>query len=319
MTDRRPPTSDQSLVAWFEDGPTQMPDRVVDVVADRIGRQRQRRSWRLLGRPFMNTYAKAVLAAAAAAIVAVVGYNLLPRTGPGPGGVPTPTIVPTPTTAVLAPSPTAPQCEDLIPGCAGVLEAGLHSTGAFEPTFTYTTPAGWINTIDVPTLFTLSTSYQLPDPILVWSEIVPADRGADCVLKAKAGATATVDGWVAYLTSHPGLTTSNQHETTLAGLRAVVIDLQSNLTWATPCADDAAGHTVPIIRNVGNTPGDGYGTGEGGRIRLYIVGAGSTTVLVTIYSYGGGDPAFNSMLPQVEPIVQSFAIAVPPASQAPSS
>jgi hypothetical protein len=140
---------DRALREWFSDGPTTMPDRAVDVIADRIDRQPQRRMWRLPGRPFMNTYAKVALAAAAAVVVAVVGYNLLPRTGPGPGGVPSPSPVPTPTAAAIAPSPTAPQCEDLLPGCAGVLEAGAHVTAAFEPTFTYTTPDGWINTIDV--------------------------------------------------------------------------------------------------------------------------------------------------------------------------
>ena len=30
---------DRLLDHWFADGPTQAPDRVVDVVADRIGRQ----------------------------------------------------------------------------------------------------------------------------------------------------------------------------------------------------------------------------------------------------------------------------------------
>ena len=313
------PDVEPILRAYLAETGDRAPDRVLTDVAARIARQ-PRSAWRLRGRPFMNTRYRLVAGLAAILIVGVVGWQLLPRqNGVGPGVSPSPTTAPTPTAAAIAPSPTSPQCEDLIPGCAGVLQAGVHSTAAFEPTFTYTTPAGWINPIDAPTLFALSTSYELPDPILVWSQIVPADRGADCVLKAKAGATATVDGWVAYLTSHPGLTVSNKHETTLAGLRAVVVDLQSNLTWATPCADDAPSHGVPIIRNVGNTPGDGYGTGEGGRIRLYIVGAGATTVLVTIYSYGGGDAAFNSMLPQVEPIVQSFRIAVPPASQPPSS
>ena len=37
---------DRLLETWFDDGPTAMPDRVVTVVADRIGRQRQRRTWR---------------------------------------------------------------------------------------------------------------------------------------------------------------------------------------------------------------------------------------------------------------------------------
>lgn len=310
MTTRRTPTSDPFLVAWFEDGPTAMPDRVLDVVADRIGRQRQRRSWRLLGRLPMNTQLKLAAGLAAVLVLAVVGYNLLPRSATGPGGQPSPS--PTTNATSAAPSPTAPQCEDLIAGCAGVLQAGSHTTSNFEPTFTYTTPAGWINTIDVPTLMALSTSFEEPDSILVWSKIVPADRGADCVLKAKSGASASVEGWITYLTTHPGLVVSNQRETTLNGLRSVVLDLRSSETWDTPCADDAPSRNVPIIRNIGNTPGDGYGTAQGGRVRLYVVDAGAETVLITIYSYAGDDPAFQAMLPQVEPLVQTFTFGIAP-------
>ena len=41
---------------WLSDGPTQSPDRVMDVVADRIERQHQRPAWRLNWRhPKMNS------------------------------------------------------------------------------------------------------------------------------------------------------------------------------------------------------------------------------------------------------------------------
>ena len=88
--------TDRLLRHWMSDGSSTMPDRVLDVVADRISRQPQRRTWRLRGRPIMNTYAKLGLAAAAVLIVAVVGYNLLPRQGgPGVPSTPVPTTVPT--------------------------------------------------------------------------------------------------------------------------------------------------------------------------------------------------------------------------------
>jgi hypothetical protein len=294
---------------WLEDGPVAMPDRVVDVVARRISQRPQRRSWRLLRRSPMSQILRWGAAAAAVLVLAIAGYSVLPRNGPWPGGPPTPSPVPSPTTPVEQPSPTEVACEDLLPGCAGPLAAGEHSTSQFVPAVRYTTPAGWINTIDIESLVALSTGYSTPDPILVWSGIVPAEKGADCVLEAKQGVGTSVDDWVTYLTTHPGLNATNVHETSLAGTRAVVLDLSSNLGWATPCADDVASKSVPIIKTIGDTPGDGYGTGNDGRVRLYVVGAGSETVLVTIYSYSGGDAAFIAMLPQVEPIVQSFTFA----------
>lgn len=305
MTDRRPPTSDQFLVAWFEDGPTRMPDRVLDVVADRIDRQRQRRPWRLLGRPSMSSYAKLAAAAAAIVLVAVVGYSILPRSAVGPATpTPTPASLPTASPVAIAPSPTSPQCEDLLPGCAGTLAAGSHRTANFEPAFSYTTPAGWVNTIDVPTLVGLSSALDVPDPILVWSGVVPADIAADCVLKAKAGTGATVDDWVTFLTKAPGLVTSNVHEVNLNGSRAVVLDLKPKAGWTSPCSTD--GDTTRLGKTIASTPGDGYGVGGDARVRMYVIGNGAMSVIVTMYSYSGGDAAISAALPTVEPLVTSF-------------
>ena len=74
------------------DGPTAIPDRVVDVVAARIGVQRQRRAWPFPRRTNVTTQIKLIAALAAVLVVAVVGYSLLPGTT-GPGG---PTTAPTP-------------------------------------------------------------------------------------------------------------------------------------------------------------------------------------------------------------------------------
>ena len=105
MTDDR----ELSLILdhWLSDGPTEMPERVVDVVATSISRQRQRPAWRLDGRRYaMNTNFKLAAALVAVLAVVIVGYNLLPVGPTGVGG-PTPTATPasqpTPTPAA---SPT---------------------------------------------------------------------------------------------------------------------------------------------------------------------------------------------------------------------
>jgi hypothetical protein len=96
---------------WFSNGPDQASDRVVDTVTDRIERQHQRPAWRLHWRPTtVNAYAKIAVAAAAVLLVAVVGYNLLPRgstsvSGQAPTASPSPTPSPTPA-PTTSPSPT---------------------------------------------------------------------------------------------------------------------------------------------------------------------------------------------------------------------
>jgi hypothetical protein len=97
----RTPDLDLVLREYLADDGISARDDVLDVVADRISRQPQRRSWPFPWRTTMTTQLKLATAVVAAAIVAVVGWNLLPRGGSN-GGTPTPS--PTP---VLAPTPTA--------------------------------------------------------------------------------------------------------------------------------------------------------------------------------------------------------------------
>ena len=78
MNDRS--DTERLLRHWFDDGPTTMPDRVVDVVVTRIARQPQRRGWRLPWRVRpVNGYPKLAAAAAAVLAIAVVGFVAVPR------------------------------------------------------------------------------------------------------------------------------------------------------------------------------------------------------------------------------------------------
>jgi hypothetical protein len=88
--------------SWLEEGVTALPDRVLDTVLDQVPATPQRRPW-WPPRRFtqMNRFAQAAIAAAAVLVVAVVGYNLLPRTG-GPGGPPSPSPS---STSSIPPSP----------------------------------------------------------------------------------------------------------------------------------------------------------------------------------------------------------------------
>jgi hypothetical protein len=86
--------------SWLEEGVTRLPDRVLDEVLDQVPATPQRRSGWSAWRSFhMNTYAKLAAGVAALALVAVVGYQLLPGHG-GIGGPPT--IAPSPSPALLA-------------------------------------------------------------------------------------------------------------------------------------------------------------------------------------------------------------------------
>ena len=291
---------DRLLRHWMDDGPTRMPDRIVDVVADRISVQRQRRPWRLFRRLPMNQLFKLGAAAAAALVIAVVAWDLLPgRTGPAS----TPSPTPTPT---LAPSPTPFACEDDLAGCAGALAAGDHQSAHFVPAFEYRTPAGWENRIDIETIFALTPFDTTADRILVWSDIRPAEATSECTITAKADAVTSVTGWMTYLTTNPGLIASNVHEVAMNGSTAQVVDLQRNPVWTSPCTQSQGLEDVPIIKVQPSSPGDGYGLNPGARLRAYVVGLGNQTVLVTLYSYEPGEAALAAAVATGESIVTTF-------------
>ena len=82
----QPRDIERLLDQWFADGSSVAPDRVIDIVADRIERQPQRPAWRLDWRHLtMNPIDQGKLAIAAVVAIdrGVIGYTLLPGASTG--------------------------------------------------------------------------------------------------------------------------------------------------------------------------------------------------------------------------------------------
>ena len=97
---------DRLLDRWLIDGPTEVSDRVVLDVADRIEHQPQRPAWRFLRRPTpMTSSARWAAVLVAIALIAVVGFAVFGRTSESSiGGKATPTA----TSSTDAHDPMAP-------------------------------------------------------------------------------------------------------------------------------------------------------------------------------------------------------------------
>jgi hypothetical protein len=119
--------------SWLDEGVTQLPDRVLDAVLDRVPATPQRRAW-WPARRFLtlNATFRYGIAAVAVAVAAIVGFSLINNQV---GDSPTPTA-----SQIPSPSPTP----SVMP--AGNLEPGTYSVplGSFtRRSFTVTVPAGW--------------------------------------------------------------------------------------------------------------------------------------------------------------------------------
>ena len=127
--------------SWLLEDEPDSADRVLEIVLDRLDSTPQRRSWWPARRYTpVNKQLKVLVAVAAAVVVAVVGYQLLPRNGSIGGPNPTPTAAPSPTGSPR-PSPTQ---KALVVPSAGPLAVGRHDLNleGVHMTFAIANP-GW--------------------------------------------------------------------------------------------------------------------------------------------------------------------------------
>lgn len=293
------PDIDRTLRAWFGDGPTEMPDRVLDVVADRIGRQPQRHAWRLQRRLPMNPIMKLAAALAAVVVVAVVGWSFLPRGSEGignPGATPTPTASSSPTSG-----PIATPCPTSAPGCIGPLLPGRHSTSQIITPFTYQVPDGWAKTHDVEGSVNLEVVAApngllavIPDWAVISQDLCNQDPDRDV--------GRTVDDIVTWLATHPGLTATAPETTSIGGLAGQTLEVEMVAGYAGVCSDGS----VNLFTHQG-TIGDGgwWNINDTMRLRLYILQAPNDHT-VAVHVETGAKEDVDEFFQTATPVVESL-------------
>jgi hypothetical protein len=293
---------------WFSDGPDQAPDRVVDIVTDRIERQSQRPAWRLQRRPFpVNIYAKLAVAAAAVLIVAVVGYNLLPGPSTGVGGPasPAPSSAPPASaspSAASSPSAVFPPWFTASDGgaAAGILPAGTATTRSFAPGFTFTVPEGWVNSGDQLGFYGL-----FPDTLANQTEFAASGAFAHEIgIGPNDSPYFVCDAWedhrgtsaemVASMVANEALATSEPIDVAIGGLTGKQIDARLDPSWTESCPGD------PPTYDLGDT-----------RTRAILLDSPDRGVIVIFVAslHSAGHEAF---LAEAMPIIESFRFDLTP-------
>lgn len=294
----RLPDVELVLRAYLADTGDRAPDRVLVDVAGRIALQ-PRRPWRLRGRPFMNTYARLVAAAAAVLVVGVVGWQLLPRNG----GAGVPTNAPTPSAQPTSPATTPPPPSSPFPSgypISGLLTPGSHATEFFQPTFTFTVPEGWIKEADVAEGPSQIGFYALfPDTPANRDQWARTEGAAGILIARLNDPYYFCDAWedargdtvseiVAKITANEALVTTGLVDVEIGGLTGKQFDLRLSPDRAETCP--------------GDPPGTSQGDTRTRSILLDVPGGGVLTMFI------GTEHAadFEAHLARAMPVVESF-------------
>jgi hypothetical protein len=270
--------------SWLSEVEHDSADRILQDVLALLDTTPQRRSWWPARRDFrMNLYAKLAAAAAAVAVVAVLGFNILGGRGT-PGAVATPPSTGNPTASAL---PTAAPTTAPTPASAEPTRRPFPEVGPLEPgdyLFTSVAPleitftvfeAGWVKNVIPNTIWSSNSAVRfgfgivsnvLADPCVPGVEVDPP-------------VGPTVDDLATALATLPGVEPVTPSDVELGGFRGKLVDLRIPES-AEPCE------------------GMWISDDEGGRIRYWILDVEGTRLVITAVERPG-NPTLGTRLEQI--------------------
>jgi hypothetical protein len=299
IADRATPSPDawETILSRIAD---QEPDTETEIIMLTEAAPHSTRRWLLLG-----SAAAAVLAVVVAAVIAFA-INSDDEQTPSPVATATPTtLAPTtlaPTTlapTTLAPTSVAPtvpgesDCPNTYGGgCRGLLAAGTHTTNWFQPVMTYTVPDGWFNDLDRPGILRLSPVNNDPlsptwshdsasgdtREIAIYESFAIADG---CGPQQDPTVDGTVDAMSQWITSHPGLVTTQPEPVEVGGLQGVVIDISLDPSWTSTCPDEQGLPFVVLLTN-GVPGGDHVAISPNSPTRLYLLEHSTGVIVIAV-------------------------------------
>jgi hypothetical protein len=269
--------------SWLRADEHESADRVLQTVLARLDATPQRRSWWPAWRFAQMNNVRIAIAAAAVVVVAVVGYNLLPRTG-SVGGLATP-----PPSANPTPGPPLP---------TGSMAAGTYSVRDANLTlipYTLTVPAGWTGGdgalrgdmgANGVRLTTWIITHVYADSCHWTGTLVPVtDKAA----------------LVAALTAQVGHTHSTPVETTIGGLAATKITLTLDAAFDVQTCDKAPSG-VGIVRlwpDPGPDENGGWLITPGQTDTAFVIEANGKVMVLMTVQRNDSPPADVAALQQI--------------------
>ena len=261
----------------------------------------------------MNPLLKINAAGAAVLGVARAGHIPLPPPRAGRGAAPPPPPLPPPPPP--PPRPAEPiSCEDDLPGCAGPLTAGSHSSSQLEPGIVFDVPPGWSNVVDLLDVYKLDPESGFPY-ILIWTDASIVDQATPCSTDPDPALGQRADDWIAFLTTHPGLVASETVDLVLGDITARQVELGVAPTWTQTCPESPSVRTVVLLNQpVAGRPSS-YGLGSNNRVLITVADVGDRTVVIE--SYGSElEAVFASEMEDIKAVIGTIRFCGPRVTEA---
>lgn len=230
----------------------------------------------------MNTYTKLALTAAAAVVVAVVGYSLLPRSG-GVGGVPT------------SPPPTVNPASTPAPMPSGSMAAGTYlvsDPGLTIYPYSFSVPTGWIGGDGARR----GDAFEV-NGVELTTWLITDVYTDSCHWTGTLAHVSTRPALVAALIAQTGHTSSAPVETTIGGRAATKLSLSLDAA-ADVSTCEVPGH-VHVWPDPGPDESGGWAMIPGETLTAYVIdGSGKVMVLITV-QHQDSPPADIAALQQI--------------------
>ncbi|MEO6059087.1 MAG: hypothetical protein ABIQ05_03840 [Candidatus Limnocylindria bacterium] len=192
--------------------------------------------------------------------------------------------------------------------CRGPLAAGVSYTSQlFVPALSLVVGEGWDNTVDNPNEYQLMRRGPDGQPsqsgIYMFRNV--AIQAATCEDKPEPGIGGTPAEMAAYLSNHPGLTTTEPEAVNVGGLDGVVIEVALAPTWTEPCHYSEGQPNVPLFWGADADSGLEWSMAPGWQSRFYILAMpGGGNVLIDMGAFGEGD--FDAFREAAVPVIDSI-------------
>ena len=205
--------------------------------------------------------------------------------------------------------------------CLGLLDAGTYKSQFIAPhvdpgaewapvfgALTYTVPDGWANASDWPESFELVPASELPPiddadrtgVIDIFTQPTAMKQDRPCSDEVEPGVGRSADELAAWITTVPGLVTTEPTPITIGGHSGQTLDLSIDPSWTGLCSPDDP-DTTPIVTYL--NPGLAVRGDEHTRLILLDVGGGDVVVIGT---WTRDQVAFDSFIPEAMPVIESF-------------